>query len=241
MFLNQNSYDVIVSAPALLKDGTQATTLSISSFTIEIADTDGSRLINYTNPAITNPLSNGNYIFKFETSANSPAFINVNSANPYYFTMDHPETDVEPWGPIPVYISNKLLGDLATEAQVNSLDAKISTDVSTVVDQTNITEAMPRIELLDTYQFIKSFGTVPNSVGVSIYFAPGNVSSNTVVVSNATASQSGTTANFYYFYTNNGSNYTTVDSSGQHYIEWTAYRDTGDDIIKDYFEVIKTD
>lgn len=244
---SQNSYDVIISAPGMLKDGTQATTLAIDSFTIAIIDVDGTTLNNYTSPTITNPLSNGNFVFNFLESVNSPAFINVNTSNPYFFTMDHPETDVEPWGPLEVYITDRLQGDLAKQAdvtsiaaQVNSIDAKITLDVSTVVDLTNITESMPRIELLDTYQFIKSLGTVPNSVGIDIYFAPGDPSSNTLVTT-GTATQSGTSANFYFFYTDNGSNYTTVDSSGFHYIQWTAYRDTGNDIIKNYFEVIKTD
>lgn len=243
---SQNSYDVIISAPGILTDGTQATTLTISSFTTAIIDVDGTALANYTAPTITNPLSNGNYVFNFATSANSPAFIQVNTGY-YFFTMDHPETNHEPWGPVPIYITDRMQGDLSKQAdvssiaaQVNSINSKVGIDVSTVVDLTNVTESTPRIEALDTYQFIKSLGTVPNSVGIAIYFAPGDSSSNTLVAS-GTATQSGTSANFYYFHTDNGSNYMTVDSSGFHYIQWTAYRDTGNDIIKDYFEVIKTD
>jgi hypothetical protein len=243
---SQNSFDIIISAPGVKTDGTQATTLAIDSFTTAIIDVDGAALSNYTEPTITNPLSNGNYVFNFLTSANSPAFIEVNT-NQYYFTMDHPETDVDPWGPIPVYITDRLQGDLSKQAdvtsiaaQVNSIDSKISLDVSTIVDLTNVSESMPRIERLDTYQFIKSFGTVPNSVGVDIYFAPGDPSSNTLVAT-GTATQSGTSANFYFFYTDNGSNYTTVDSSGFHFIQWTAYRTTGNDRERDYFEIIRTD
>ena len=42
-------------------------------------------------------------------------------------------------------------------------------------------------------------------------------------------------------YTIPTSYYTTVLSSGIHIIEWTLFRDTGNDKEKEYFEVIKTD
>jgi hypothetical protein len=103
-----------------------------------------------------------------------------------------------------------------------------------------IRESYPRIEAGNTFQFAKDFITAPDSAGYEIYFCPVSPDSNTLV-NTGTATQSGTSANFYAFYTDNGSNYTTVESSGMHFIEWTGYRSTGNEIIKDYFEVIRTD
>ena len=97
-------------------------------------------------------------------------------------------------------------------------------------------ESYPRIEAGDTYQFTKNFITAPSSVAVSVYSPEG-----TLVTSLATASQSGTSANWYYFYTTISSLYTTVNSSGMYLIEWIGYRATGNDKIRDYFEIIKTD
>jgi len=99
-----------------------------------------------------------------------------------------------------------------------------------------LNSGMPRVEAGDTHQFIKRYPTVPNSVAFSVY-AP----DNTLVVSLQTASQSGSTPNFFVFHTTTSSWYTTVDSSGIFVIKWTAFRDTGDDKEKEYFEVIKTD
>lgn len=97
-------------------------------------------------------------------------------------------------------------------------------------------DSYPRVEASDTHQFIKNFVTTPLSVAINIYNPVG-----TLVTSLATASQSGSSANWYYFYTTTSSYYTTVNSSGMYVIEWVGYRATGNDIIRDYFEVIKTD
>lgn len=98
-----------------------------------------------------------------------------------------------------------------------------------------LSSGMPRIEAGDTYQFIKRFPTVPNSVTFSV-IAP----DNTVVVSLQTATQSGSTPNFFFFHTTTDSWFTTVDSSGIFVALWTAFRGTGDDAEKEYFEVIRT-
>lgn len=97
-------------------------------------------------------------------------------------------------------------------------------------------ESYARIEAGDTHQFIKNFITTPLSAAVNVYNPAG-----TLVTSLATASQSGSTANWYYFYTTTDSYYTTVNSSGIYVLEWIGYRTSGNDKIRDYFEVIKTD
>ena len=100
----------------------------------------------------------------------------------------------------------------------------------------SIDEGISRIEANDTHQFTKDFVTVPNSASVSIWHDDA-----TLITSLQTATQSGASANFYYFHTTTNSWYTTVDSSGIFYLEWTAYRATGNNITREYFEVIQTD
>lgn len=240
----QTSNDVIVGIPMILADGTQATNLDVTSFTVDITRHDATAISNFTAPAITNPVSKGEYLLTFSSAANSPAFTLVNEPNPYTVILDHPETDVQPM-PIDVWITDRYEWDLALDSDVTSLASQVtsalhiavsSIQVTTIVDVTGITETKPRIEVGDTFQFKQNFGTVPTSVGINV-IAP----DRTVVVS-ATATQSGDSANFFYFHTTTNSWYTTVDSSGIFVFEWTAHRTAPNsaDIIREEFEVFRT-
>ena len=98
------------------------------------------------------------------------------------------------------------------------------------------TESYPRIQAGDTYQFVNNVGPVPvNSVFINIFDV------NNTLVHSALAVQSGTSNNYYGFYTTSTSLYMTVNSSGIHLIEWIINRDTGNDSEKEYFEIIKLD
>ena len=97
-------------------------------------------------------------------------------------------------------------------------------------------QSYPRIQAGDTWQFTKNVGDVAvNSVFINIY----NV--NNTLVYSALAIQSGTSNNYYAFYTTATSWYMTVESSGIHINEWIIERPTGNDKEKEYFELIKLD
>ena len=136
---SQDTTDIILPVPGILTDGTNAQSLSVDSFTTAITAPDGTAVINYTEPTITNPNSNGIYICKFPTSANSDAFTDVNSANPYTFTLNHPEADFDPMGPIEVWIADRYEWELAQETALSSLDTRtssIGTQISSLETRT---------------------------------------------------------------------------------------------------------
>ena len=255
----QTLNDVIVGIPMVLVDGTQATNLTVTSFTVGVTRHDATVITNCTPPTITNPVSKGEYLLTFPSAANSPAFTLVNEPNPYTVILDHPETDVEPMS-IDVWITDRYGWDLALNSAITSLGAEVSStqtevtsiasqvtstlfiavssiQATTIVDVTGITETKPRIEVGDTFQFKQNFGSVPTSVGINV------IAPDRTVVASATATQSGDSANFFYFYTTVSSfGYTTVDSSGIFVFEWTAHRTAPNsvDIIREEFEVIRT-
>ncbi len=130
-------------------------------------------------------------------------------------------------------VTSNLTAISSLQASVNSL----AVTTTEFVDLTGIEEGMSQIEAGDTFQFTKNWNTVPNSSQVNIFHR----STGTIVVSGIAATQSGTSANFFYFHTTNtSSGYTTVNSSGIYVIEWLAFRATGNDKDNQYFEVIKT-
>lgn len=243
---SQDNQDIIIQPiPMMLKDGTQATSLDVSSFTTAITQPDGTLLSSFTTPTVTNPNSDGAYSSKFLTASDSKAFTLVNEPNPYMMTLDHPETDVEPMS-MPIWITDRYEWELAKETSVgsnatalSSLAVQVSSLTTTkieVVATEDVNVGIPRIEANDTFRFSVDAITAPSSgVKISI-FSP----ASTVILSLATATQSAATTTFFYDHTTTASWYTTVDSSGNFYLQWTITRTTGDDIERDYFEVIRT-
>lgn len=145
---------------------------------------------------------------------------------------------------VDVRVSSIATGAGASQASVDSVSAEVSSnnsllaglETTTTIELKEAPEGVPRIEAGDTHQFVKNVLTDPQSVAISIT-AP----DSTTIASLQTATQSGTSTNWYFFYDDQNSWHTTVESSGQFIIEWTIFRPTGNDTIKDYFEVIKTD
>lgn len=134
---------------------------------------------------------------------------------------------------LPTDVTSNLIAINSLQASVNSL----AVTTTEIIDQTGIEGGMPRIEAGDTFQFTKNWNTVPNSSQVNIFHR----STGTIVVSGAVATQSGTSANFFYEHSTNAtSGYTTVNSNGIYVIEFIAFRDSFNDQDNDYFEVIKT-
>lgn len=244
---SQDNQDVIAQPIPMIKtDGTQATSLDVSSFTTAIIQPDGTSLSNFTPPTITNPNSDGVYSPKFATSAASKVFTLVNEPNPYTVTLNHPETDVEPTS-VPVWITDRYEWELAKETSVGSnatalgsLTVQVSsltiTKIEVVVTE-DVNVGIPRIEAGDTFRFSVDAISAPSS-GVQISITS---PASTVIVSLDTATQSAATTTFFYDHTTTSSWFTTVDSSGYFYLEWNITRTTGDDIERFYFEVIRTD
>ena len=135
----QTTDNVVMNFPMILKAGTQATSLTVSSFTTDITQPDGTVVSNFTAPTITNPVSKGIYFLAFPSAANSPAFTQVNEPNPYVVTLDHPETDVEPVTR-KVWIADRLPWEIALAADVSSVSAEVSSlqvNVSSVGAEVN--------------------------------------------------------------------------------------------------------
>lgn len=244
---SQDNQDVIIQPiPMMLTDGTQATSLDVSSFTTAIIQPDGTLLSNFTAPTITNPNSDGEFSLNFATTANSKAFTLVNEPNPYAMTLNHPETDVEPMS-VPIWITDRYEWELAKETSVGSnatalgsLAVQVSSLTTTkieVIATEDVNVGIPRIEATDTFRFSVDAISAPSSgVQISI-FAP----DDTVIVSLDTATQSAATTSFFYDHTTTTSWFTTVESSGYFHLEWNITRTTGDDVERSYFEVIRTD
>lgn len=121
----QATDDIVLHKSMMLKDGTQATSLTVSSFTTDITQPDGTVISNFTAPTITNPVSKGEYFLSFPSAANSPAFTQVNEPNPYVVTLDHPETDVEPMT-MKVWIADRHSWELALDVDVSSASAEVN-------------------------------------------------------------------------------------------------------------------
>jgi len=220
----QSLAPVIVSMPMMLQNGTQATSLDVSSFTTKITQPDGTEITDFTPPTITNPLSSGEYYLNFPTNAASLAFTQVNEPNPYVVSLDHPETDVEPMAR-DVWISDRYIWELSKEVR--------DTETVVIADNPN---RIPRVEAEDTYRFVQNFITEPLSVQVSVL-----TPAATYVASLDSATQSSDLITYHYDYTTTRSWYTTVDSSGRYCIEWTVVRSEGNDVKRHYFEVVLKD
>jgi hypothetical protein len=123
----------------------------------------------------------------------------------------------------------------STNSTVGSIYQQVVADKTVTITTIDLDTGIPRVEGGDTYQFIKTFETAVDSVTWTVK------NPEETIVATGTATQSGTSNNYWFDYTTNNSFYTTATGSdGWHLVTWTGSRSTGADIIKDQFEVIRT-
>jgi hypothetical protein len=162
----QETADVILSIPLLMKDGSQAVGLTLGTLSTKIIKPDGTALAGYDEATFTEPNSDGVYVCKFPTSATNKAFTLEDQTNPYTVTLDSSTTDVEPttveaWivSTYPWELSTLTIADILANYKEGVLKNLITVDEDPV-----------EIVRGDVKKLTFNFGTQWDLTGKKVYF-----------------------------------------------------------------------